>query len=267
MKQLTCRHSWLPLFFTAFLCAQTARPEVLLQYFETEWDEIYRRLPEMAEVGYEGLWLPPPSKSPHAGGQFAGGGNVGYSHFDKFDLGDIPQRGSRATRYGTRGSLRNLTDNAHQAGIKNYPDIVMNHTGNGPDYRTYPGTKPNDFHGWFDGGQPGGFKRAPRMSNYGDVNNGYGRTFQEELVSLIDFQTVYCQFAEFFRATFFFPPARASGSLSLWLHHERKHDGLLEPLDHLAGQRDGFRWRATGCSQACRSRFLRNAWRPGWLPA
>jgi hypothetical protein len=71
-----------------------ARGEVLIQYFETEWDEIYRRLPEMAEIGYDGLWLPPPTKSPHAGGQFAGGGNVGYSHFDKFDLGDIPQRGS-----------------------------------------------------------------------------------------------------------------------------------------------------------------------------
>jgi glycosidase len=167
----------------------TARAEVLIQYFETEWDEIYRRLPEMAEIGYDGLWLPPPNKSPHAGGQYAGGGNVGYSHYDKFDLGDIPQRGSRATRYGTRGSLRNLTDNAHQMGIRNYPDIVMNHTGNGPDYRTYPGTRPNDFHGWWDGGQPGGFKRTVRMSNYGDVANGYGRTFQEELVSLIDFQT------------------------------------------------------------------------------
>jgi glycosidase len=166
-----------------------ARGEVLIQYFETEWDEIYRRLPEMAEIGYDGLWVPPPTKSPHAGGQFAGGGNVGYSHFDKFDLGDIPQRGSLATRYGTRGSLRNLADNAHQAGMKIYPDIVMNHFGNGPDYRTYPGTRPQDFHGWNDGGQPGGYKRAPRMSNYGEINNGYGRTFQEELVSLIDLQT------------------------------------------------------------------------------
>jgi glycosidase len=52
--------------------------------------------------------------------------------------------------------------------MKIYPDIVMNHTGNGPDYRTYPGTRPQDFHGWNDGGQPGGYKRAPRMSNYGD---------------------------------------------------------------------------------------------------
>ncbi len=172
----------------AGLSIHALHAEVLLQYFETEWDEIYRRLPEMSEIGYEGLWTPPPCKSPHAGGPYAGGGNVGYSHFDKFDIGDVPQRGSFATRYGTRNSLRNLVDNAHGCDIKVYPDIVMNHFGNGPDYRTYPGTKPNDFHGWFDGGQPGGFKRSARMTNYGEINNGFGRTFQEELVSLIDLQ-------------------------------------------------------------------------------
>ena len=165
-----------------------ARAEVLLQYFETEWDEIYRRIPEIAEIGYEGLWTPPPAKSPHAGGQFAGGGNVGYSHFDKFDLGDTPQRGSRATRYGTRGSLRNMVDNARRSHLKIYPDVVMNHNGNGPDYRTYPGTVPNDYHGWWDAGQPGGFKRAPRMYLW-DHGNGYGGTLHQELVSLIDFQT------------------------------------------------------------------------------
>lgn len=170
------------------LLVGVARAEVLLQYFETEWDEIYRRIPEMAEIGYEGLWTPPPAKSPHAGGQFAGGGNVGYSHFDKFDLGDVPQRGSRATRYGTRGSLRNMVDNARRSHLKIYPDVVMNHNGNGPDYRTYPGTVPNDYHGWFDGSQPGGFKRAPRMFLW-DHGNGYGGTLHQELVSLIDFQT------------------------------------------------------------------------------
>ena len=168
--------------------AGPARAEVLLQYFETDWNEIYRRLPEIGEAGYEGLWLPPPNKSPSAGGQFAGGGNVGYSQYDKFDIGDVPQRGSLATRYGTRGSLRNLVDNAHRCDIKVYPDIVMNHFGNGPDYRTYPGTQATDFHGWVDAGQPGGFKRAPRMSAYDDVSGGYGGTFQQELVSLIDLQ-------------------------------------------------------------------------------
>lgn len=186
MRKMTL--SAISALFTLPLLVATVRGEVLLQYFETEWDQIYQRIPEIAEIGYEGLWTPPPAKSPHAGGQYAGGGNVGYSHFDKFDLGDVPQRGSRATRYGTRGSLRNMVDNARRSHLKIYPDVVMNHNGNGPDYRTYPGTVPNDYHGWFDGGQPGGFKRAPRMFQW-TPDNGYGGTLHQELVSLIDFQT------------------------------------------------------------------------------
>ncbi len=166
-----------------------ASAEVILQYFETEWEEIYRRLPEISEIGYGGIWHPSPAKSPVSGGQFAGGGNVGYSLFDRFDIGDVPQRGDRATRYGSRGQLRRMVDNAHQTDIKIYPDIIMNHAGNGPHFWTYPGMKPNDFHGWWNSNEPGGFRRAPRMNNYGEINNGYGRTFQEELVSLIDIVT------------------------------------------------------------------------------
>ena len=73
----------------SFLAAPVAQSEVILQLFETQWEEIYRRLPEISEIGYAGIWHPSPAKSPVAGGQFAGGGNVGYSLFDRFDLGDI----------------------------------------------------------------------------------------------------------------------------------------------------------------------------------
>ena len=165
---------------------RSSQAEVILQYFETRWDEIYQRLPELAEIGYESLWTPPPGKSPIGGPYpFAYGGNVGYNSFDRFDLGDMPQRGNWETRYGSRTSLRNLVDNAHQSDIKIYPDIVFNHTGNGPDYRTYPGMVPQDFHGWNDAAQPGGFKRAPRMSVW-TPDNGFGGTLNQELVSLMD---------------------------------------------------------------------------------
>jgi hypothetical protein len=33
---------------------------VILQYFNTGWVEIERRVPEIAEAGYTSLWLPPP---------------------------------------------------------------------------------------------------------------------------------------------------------------------------------------------------------------
>ena len=45
----------------------SSRAEVILQYFETDWNEIYQRIPEIAEAGYDALWTPPPSKSPEAG--------------------------------------------------------------------------------------------------------------------------------------------------------------------------------------------------------
>ncbi|MBU6181307.1 MAG: DUF1939 domain-containing protein [Verrucomicrobia bacterium] len=163
-----------------------ATSEVIIQYFETRWDEIYQRLPEIAEIGYESIWTPPPGKAP-IGGPYphAYGGNVGYNSFDRFDLGDHPQRGHWETRYGSRTALRNMVDNAHQMDLKIYPDIVFNHTGNGPDYRTYPGMVPQDFHVWVDAGQPGGFKRAPRMFQW-SPDNGYGGTLHQELVSLMD---------------------------------------------------------------------------------
>ena len=52
---------------------------------------------------------PAPGKSP-IGGPYphAYGGNVGYNSYDRFDLGDHPQRGHWETRYGSRTSLRNL---------------------------------------------------------------------------------------------------------------------------------------------------------------
>ena len=182
------------LFTKSFACVALAlsifprlgHSEVIIQYFETRWDEMYQRLPEIAETGYESIWTPPPGKSPIGGPYpYAYGGNVGYNSFDRFDLGDHPQRGHWETRYGSRTSLRKLVDNAHQSDIKIYPDIVFNHTGNGPDFRTYPGMHPQDFHITIDGGQPGGYKRPDRMWQW-DANNGTGGTLHQELVSLMD---------------------------------------------------------------------------------
>jgi hypothetical protein len=50
-----------PLLIFALL-STLARSEVILQYFETEWDEIHRRTPEIAEIGYDALWIPSPCK-------------------------------------------------------------------------------------------------------------------------------------------------------------------------------------------------------------
>ena len=179
------------LIFVA-LSATTLFGEVMLQWFETEWDEMYRRIPEVAEAGYNYIWTPPPTKAPV--GSSTIWGNVGYSLYDRFDLGDVPQRGTIETRYGTRGSLRNMVDNMHQCDVKIVPDIIMNHNGNGPDLREYPGMKATDFHVWEQANYCNdlNYKRGPRMGNWYH-DNGYGATMYEDLCSLIDIRTEDCK--------------------------------------------------------------------------
>jgi len=183
--------SGLRVFFAVcalFSAGSTAKAEVMMQWFETEWEEIYRRLPEMGEFWYDSIWIPSPSKGPT--GKGTKWGNVGYNLYDRFDVGGIPQRGSYATRYGDRGQLRQLVRNAHQIDLKINPDVLMNHNGNGPDFRYYPGMVPTDFHVQFAQGHANtlNYKRGPRMDQW-SPGNGYGGTLWQELVTLIDIRT------------------------------------------------------------------------------
>ncbi len=120
--------------------------EVILQYFETTWPEIARRMPELAEAGYSALWLPPPFK---AGNQFS----VGFDTFDRFDIGSKDQMGGVRTKYGVEADLIHLMETAHRFGIRVYFDNVMAHNGGpipGYDENTsiyaQPGFVPEDFH-------------------------------------------------------------------------------------------------------------------------
>lgn len=101
-----------------------AGAEVYLQYFETSWSEVARRMPEVAMHGYAVVWLPPPNKG------CEGTADVGYAVYDRFDLGDKNQRGTTVTRYGTRTDLEQMTREIHRYGVKVIFDVVMNHNGN-----------------------------------------------------------------------------------------------------------------------------------------
>lgn len=129
-----------------FLTATQVGAEAMLQYFNTSWRELTRKIPEIAEAGYQSLWIPPPTK---AGGAFS----VGYDLFDRFDLGSKDQKGSVRTRYGTETELLNLIQVAHRFGVRVYFDAIMNHNGfDVPGYNEavpedlYPGFLPGDFH-------------------------------------------------------------------------------------------------------------------------
>lgn len=134
-----------PLCLGLLCMAMPARAgEVVLQYFNTSWNEIARRIPELAEAGYSALWLPPPFK--------AGGGlSVGFDTYDRFDLGTKNQNGTITTKYGTETDLLNLIEIAHRFGFRIYFDNVMAHNG-GPMSSGAPGTLqangfvPEDFH-------------------------------------------------------------------------------------------------------------------------
>ncbi len=126
--------------------AHASHSDAILQYFQTSWNDIALRMPELAEAGYTALWLPPPFKG-------TGALDVGFGTFDRFDLGDKNQMGTIKTKYGTAAELANLMDVAHRFGIRIYFDNVMAHNGGPiPGYDQYtsiyaqPGFVPEDFH-------------------------------------------------------------------------------------------------------------------------
>ncbi len=132
-------------FAGAVLLASPVKAEVILQFFNNSWNEITEKLPEIAEVGYTALWLPPPQKA-------SGDLSVGYDLWDPFDLGNKSQRGGR-TRYGNEDDLLRLIETAHRFGIRVYFDNIMNHRAfDIPGYNEftpidiYPGMLPEDFH-------------------------------------------------------------------------------------------------------------------------
>ncbi len=144
-----------------------AQQEVVLQYFNTPWTEIERRLPEIAEAGYSALWLPPPCKGA------SGGFSVGYDVYDRFDLGDRDQMGSVPTRYGTKSELLSLVAAAHRFGVRVYFDNVMAHTGGPLDdlpagtlFPSMRGFVPEDFHLVRRSG--GGWRKASDSVDYND---------------------------------------------------------------------------------------------------
>src|SRR5271168_2145899 len=83
----------------ALLVAQSAGAEAMLELFQLTWNQISQKMPEIAEAGYDSLWLPNPAKGN------SGAYSIGYDAFDPFDLGSTNQQGTTATRYGTQAQL------------------------------------------------------------------------------------------------------------------------------------------------------------------
>ena len=101
---------------------------VMMQYFEWYYPEdgsLWRRVRDDAAhlraIGVSAVWLPPAYK-----GQ-AGARDVGYGAYDLYDLGEFDQKGSVATKYGTRAEYLDAIAALQEQGLQVYADIVFDH--------------------------------------------------------------------------------------------------------------------------------------------
>lgn len=142
----------------------------MLELFRMSWNQVSQKMPEIAEAGYDSLWLPNPAKGN------SGSYSTGYDVYDPFDLGSTNQQGTIATAYGTEADLIHMVQIAHRFGIRVYFDNVMNHRastvpaypGSGTPTNYYPGLLPQDFHLQV---VSGGYENWPSVSEWCDVQN------------------------------------------------------------------------------------------------
>lgn len=160
--------------------AGASQPEqVMIQYFEAEWDVIRYRMPDVFIAGYSATWLPPPQR-----GQ-GGTASAGYDLWDRFDLGT----NASPTHYGTEAGFRRMVDAFHKAHCYVYVDWIMNHNafkdnsttgfitqGGYPGFvLTYGGDSYGDFHAYSGG--------CPQSTNPSDPCY---QLFEGRLAGLID---------------------------------------------------------------------------------
>ena len=78
--------------------------------FDNQWADYLAELsPRLAELGIDGVWIPPTIKNP--------GHWVGYAPFDHYDLGDKYQKGFTGTRLGTKDELLRMVAIMHANGF------------------------------------------------------------------------------------------------------------------------------------------------------
>jgi alpha-amylase len=87
----------------------------------SHWKRLKDKAQALAQVGFSALWLPPAYKG------LGGGYDVGYGVYDLFDLGEFDQKGTVATKYGTKDEYLAAVKACRELGINVYADAVFNH--------------------------------------------------------------------------------------------------------------------------------------------
>lgn len=102
--------------------------KTLLQDFEwylpddkSFWRKCVKQAKELKEAGITAVWLPPAFKCA------SGASDVGYGVYDTYDLGEFDQKGTVATKYGTKEEYLAAVKAFQAEGIEVLADIVLNH--------------------------------------------------------------------------------------------------------------------------------------------
>lgn len=90
------------------------------------WNHVKDQLPSLKAAGFTALWLPPACKAANLAGP-----SMGYDPYDFYDLGNINQKGSIKTWFGSKEDLLGLIQAMHDVGMDVYADIVINHNSGG----------------------------------------------------------------------------------------------------------------------------------------
>lgn len=93
---------------------------------QAHWRRLYQALLSLKDIGVDNMWIPPGCKAMSPSGN-------GYDIYDLYDLGEFDQKGSRATKWGSKEELLDLIFFAQDLGIGVYWDAVLNHKA-GADY-------------------------------------------------------------------------------------------------------------------------------------
>ncbi|WP_054956845.1 alpha-amylase [Paenibacillus dakarensis] len=103
------------------------RNHTIMQFFEwhiaadgSHWNRLRDAAPQLKQAGITSVWIPPVTK-----GQSAE--DTGYGVYDLYDLGEFDQKGTVATKYGTKEQLIEAIQACKDNGIAVYVDLVMNH--------------------------------------------------------------------------------------------------------------------------------------------
>ena len=152
----------------------------ILQIYESQWNLIDERMPDIFMAGYGRMWLPPPQRAD------SGSLSVGYDVYDRFDLGQPRNE----TLYGTETGLKTLVKSSHQAGVLVNTDFMFNHNGFSDsstfDNQGTPGDPSDDVYWDQAGGYPGFVTTLPNAID-GDFHSAFS-TGEEffRLAGLID---------------------------------------------------------------------------------